>query len=143
VPVDRTVEFQMDAHYGSVLMAYSLAAPDLNNEAVFYGCGFDGVNPISTNISTDQVEVALKQGLTLTSLIPTFTVSEGATVYVGDSLVVSNTDQVDFTFPMTYTVVSQDESNYTTYQVKVENQEVPGFVSTNVITANGDGSNDF
>jgi len=143
VPVDRTVEFQMDAHYGSVLMAYSLAAPTLNSEAVFYEFGFDGVSPISTIISTDQVEIALNQGQSLTSLIRTFTVSDGATVYVGDSLVVSDTDQVDLTFPVTYTVVSQDESNYTVYQVRVQNQEVPAFVTTNVITVNGDGSNDF
>ena len=142
VPVERTLDFAIDEQYGSVLLAYSIAAPALNSEAVFYEFGFQDITQVFTNILEEQVEVILKPGQTLTELIPEFVVSDGGKVYVGDSLV-SDTAKMDFTFPIVFTVVSEDESNFTTYQVSVENREMESFVSSNVITPNGDGSNDF
>lgn len=57
-------------------------------------------------------------------LTPRFTVSEGATVYVNDVEQISGETAVDFSSPVTYTIVSEDgvESNYT---VSITNSGLP------------------
>lgn len=57
-------------------------------------------------------------------LTPRFTVSEGATVYVNDVEQTSGSSSVDFSSPVTYTVVSEDgvESNYT---ISITNSGLP------------------
>lgn len=142
VGVERTLDFVIDEHYGSVLMAYSIAAPALNSEALFYEFGFKEVAAIFTEISEENIEIALRPGQSVAELVPEFVTSDGAKVYVGDSLV-ADTAKLDFTLPIFYTVVSEDESSFTVYQISVENREMEGFESSNVITPNGDGSNDY
>jgi hypothetical protein len=56
-----------------------------------------------------------------TSLVPTFTLSDGAGVYVGDAEQVSGVSAQDFTNPVAYTVAAEDgeEATYTVTVVKL------------------------
>ena len=56
------------------------------------------------------IQVWMEEGTDLSALKPSFTVSEGAQVFVGDVEQVSGTTVNDFTEDVTYTVVNGDDS---------------------------------
>jgi gliding motility-associated-like protein len=66
-------------------------------------------------------------------------------MYIYRSLQESGTSIVDFSEPVSCDILSEDESVLNTYLVTVDQQQVDEeeFSSTNVITANNDGHNDY
>lgn len=145
VSVARTLPFGIDEQHGSVFQAFSLANPPLNNEASIHSFSFKNADTVSSKISEGYVEIVLPYTEELFNLMPEFIISEGAGMFIDRELQVSGDTTMDFTFPIIYTVLSEDESTLNTYEVnaKIQKTNDSGFFSTNVITANNDGSNDY
>lgn len=61
-------------------------------------------------------------GVDRTTLVATFEVSEGASVYINNVPQVSGVTENDFTDGLAYTVISEDKKNNNTYAVIVQNQ---------------------
>lgn len=146
IPTENTLPFRIDAQVGNILQAFSLARPVLSSEAIIKNFDFKNISTVDTDISDGFVEIVVGYEKDITALIPEFSISDGAKMYIEKTLQISGDTALDFTFPIHYSVVSEDESVITTYQVKVNNEQVggdSGFLCSNVITANGDGNNDF
>lgn len=140
-----TLDFKIDAQHGNVFQAFSIANPALRNEAVVTNFYFTGIDSVSTIITDDQINIVLEYDQDLHNLTPEFTVSDGAKMYINRALQLSGTITSDFLEPVSYSVLSEDESVLRTYLVTVSNRQTSDtdFSSTNVITANNDGSNDY
>jgi gliding motility-associated-like protein len=145
VDVDAGLTFKIDAQHGNVFRAFSLANPALNDEAEIKNFFFAGIDSVSTIITDGQVDVVLEYDQELVNLTPEFIISEGAKMFIDRTPQEPGAASLDFNTPLSYSVLSEDESLLQTYQVTVSNRQVtePGFKSSNVITANNDGSNDY
>lgn len=145
VSVEKTLPFALDAQHGNVFQAFSLANPALSQQAEIKSFSLADAYTHSSDIVAGQVSLMVDHDQDLSSLTPEFTLSAGAKLYLARELQLSGTQQRDFSLPITYAVLSEDESVLQTYQVSVS-REVIGdgeFVTSNIITANNDGSNDF
>jgi gliding motility-associated-like protein len=93
----------------------------------------------------EEVDIILEFDQDLQSLSPEFELSEGAKLYLDRTHIPSGETTNDFSEPISYSVLSEDGSQLKTYTVNVSNRQTSdaGFSSTNVITANNDGANDF
>jgi gliding motility-associated-like protein len=147
VAIDTTIGFKIDAQYGNVFQALSLANPVLSNLAEISNFFFTGVDSVATNITEGLIDIVLEYDQDLTSLNHEFTISNGAKMFIDRTLQESGAGPSDFSESIVYSVVSEDESVLNHYEVMVRNRETIGnesdFVSTNVITANNDGNNDY
>ena len=143
--VDTTLTFRIDGQVGNGFQAFSLANPALKQGAEFTNFFFTGVDSVSTVISPGEIDITVEYDVDVTTLVPEFAVSEGATVYIDAARQESGGVTMDFSQPLVYTVLSEDESVSHAYEIKVANRVTTDgdFTSTNVITANNDGSNDF
>lgn len=144
VDVDVNINFAIDGQYGNVFQAFSLANPALKNGADIERFYFTDADTVSTAIATENIDIVVEYDQDLTILTPAFVASEGARVYLERSLQESGMQTLDFSEPIAYTVLSEDESVKNTYRVSVTNQQTAedGFACTNVITPNNDGAND-
>lgn len=145
VEVDTTLTFRIDGQVGNAFQAFSLANPALRQGAEFTNFLFTGVDSVSTVITPGKIDITVEYDVDITTLTPEFTVSEGATVFLGAAPQESGAVAMDFSEPLEYTVLSEDESAANTYQINVANRQTTDgdFTSTNIITANNDGLNDF
>ncbi len=86
---------------------------------------------VSSTISGSRVTLNLSKGYKLVDLVPVFTVSPGATVYVGDAMQTSGHSSVDFTAPVTYVVRAADRSEKSyTVTVTANGDENPSDIGT-------------
>lgn len=110
------VAFVVTSQTGDVTKTYTATITILPNTAsdflTFVLAGANGV--IDTDLNTIAVETPF--GTNLTSLAPTFTVSDQGTVFVGSSEQTSAVTLQDFSNPIVYRVVAGDES-YTDFTV--------------------------
>lgn len=143
--IERTIDFRIDAQHGNAFQAFSIASPPLNTEAAIKNFKFTGIDSVSTKITEQEVDVMVDADLDRHQLTPEFVLSEGAKMFLDRERIPSGEITADFSEPVIYSVLSEDESQLTTYTIKVSNHPVSdsGFSCTNVITANNDGSNDF
>lgn len=143
--VEKNITFKIDAQHGNAFQAFSIANPPLNTQATIKNFKFTSVDSISTKISDTEVDITIDFDQEPYQLTPEFALSEGAKMFLDREQVVSGMFTTDFSGPVIYSVLSEDESNLKYYTIKVSNRQVSdsGFSCTNVITANNDGSNDF
>jgi len=82
--------------------------------------GADGAVVAGTiNQTLGTIDVAAVAGTTVTELIATFTLSDGATAKVGSTAQTSETTKNNFTNPVEYTITAEDGATTKTYTVKV------------------------
>jgi gliding motility-associated-like protein len=143
--IERTIDFKIDAQHGNAFQAFSIANPPLNTEAAIKNFSFTGIDSLSTKITEQGVDVTVEFDQDRHQLTPEFVLSEGAKMFLDRQHIPSGETAADFSEPVLYSVLSEDESQLKTYIVKVSNRPVSdaGFSCTNVITANNDGANDF
>jgi gliding motility-associated-like protein len=143
--IERTINFRIDAQHGNTFQAFSIANPPLSAEAEIKNFRFTGVDSISTKITQQEVEIIVDFEHDLSQLTPEFVLSEGARIFLDREPVFSGETTADFSGPVIYSVLSEDESQLTTYTIRASNHPVSDsrFICTNVITVNNDGSNDF
>ncbi|WP_161622701.1 T9SS type B sorting domain-containing protein [Cesiribacter andamanensis] len=144
VEVDKTLPFGLDEQRGNVFQAYSIASPALRTGAEIKEFSFANAYTAASTISASQVHLAVDYNQDLNALVPEFTLSEGAGLYLGREQLSSGSQPLDFTETLQLEVLSEDEATLRSYEVVVihQAQSDADFTASNVVTANGDGHND-
>lgn len=139
VDISKTIQFNIDGNVGSVFQTLSLANPVLNSSADITTFSFDGIQEKSLSISANTIDVLLPPDTDITNLVANFNASNNATVYIDRVLQSSGISVQDFTNPIVYQVLSEDESILKEYTVNVSVEVI--VVATDVtlnLTSNSD-----
>lgn len=139
VNVFETVNFNIDANLGSAFQSYSIANPALNDEAVITGFSFNGISEKSVQILSNTIDVLLPSGTDITNLVANFITSNGAKVFLNNVKLDSNINNNNFTEPITYQVLSENEAVLKEYTLNVTVEDVvitPDFLATLVSASN-------
>jgi hypothetical protein len=123
--VSKTINFEAELHLGNLFQSYSIAEPGLSNKAEIVSFDFLNINKISSVITSGSVKMGIPQGNPITSLTPVYVLSNGARLYKDRTLQNSGTTSISFSAPVTYEVVSEDESTLVKYTVEVTPTLVP------------------
>ncbi len=117
--VSKTINFVATQHLGNLFQSYSIAEPALSNKAEIVSFDFLNINKISSVISSGSVKLGISQGNPLTNLTPVYVLSNGARLYKNKMLQSSGTTSMNFSAPVTFEVLSEDESALVKYTVEV------------------------
>lgn len=123
--VSETINFVATQNLGDLFQSYSIAEPALNNKAEIISFDFLNINKISSVISSGSVKVGISQGNSLANLTPVYVLSTGARLYKNRILQNSGTTSMSFSAPVTFEVLSEDESTLVKYTVEVTPTLVP------------------
>lgn len=115
-----TTNFQIDGNVGSVFQSFSIANPVLNNVAEITDFSFKNIVEKSKTITADNIELLLPAATNVGNLIAEFSTSFGAKVFVNKREQISGTSVQDYTNPVTFQVISQDESVVKNYTIIVD-----------------------
>lgn len=138
VTIDKTFTFSINSNFGGVFQSESMANPSLAKDADFLNFNLKNINEISSVISTDEILIHLPQNTAIHNLIPEFTVSNNAKVFINQKSQVSGLETKDFTNDVVYQVLSEDESVVKIYTVKVSVSNSSGsFAATLSSSFNG------
>jgi hypothetical protein len=119
VDISKTQNFTIDKNIGGIFQSYSIASPALNVNAVLSSFNFSGITAISESISSNQVAILLPENTSVNSLVANFITSTNSKVFVNGILQESGVSSQDFTNPIPYKVLSEDEASLTEYAVTV------------------------
>lgn len=117
--ISKTVSFAPYQNIGNLFQSFSIAEPALSNKAELLTFDFLNVKSVSSVITPGSVKVTVLEGNTIGNLTPVFTLSKGANLYKNRLVQKTSTTADSFTSPVTYEVLSEDESTVTTYTVNV------------------------
>ena len=100
--------------------AQDVLNPGPNNQAAFLSFTTNG-QTLSTFIhsANRQVRLEVGHGVDITRLVPEFKIPEGFTVKVNGVKQTSGSSAVDFSRPVTYEIVSQNNNDSTSWQAEV------------------------
>ena len=85
----------------------------------------DEIEESNINLDEHTIDLKVYSNINITSLIPSFTVSDGAIVKVDDELQESDVTSNDFTDSVIYNVISEDGTNEQNWVVSVKNNNLP------------------
>lgn len=125
IDIDTTIDFESNQHIGSRFQSYVLAEPALRTEAELVSFGFSGVVADSLNISSNALDFYVPSDVDITSLTPIFTQSDGASAFVNQVEQTSGVGTRDFSSPVMYQIMSENEANLNEYRISVYNSEAP------------------
>lgn len=108
--VVKTKVFAINEHFGNLFQAYSFASPALKTSAQITEFGFSGVVNNDFVIEGSQITVYIDKSQDLSALNAIFTLSPGAHLYLGTVKQVSGTNSLNFSNPIQFQVVSEDQS---------------------------------
>ena len=123
--IGKTISFAPYQNIGNLYQSFSIAEPALSNKAELLTFDFLNVKSVSSVITPGSVKVTILEGNTVGNLTPVFTLSKGANLYKNRLVQKTNTTADSFTGPVTYEVLSEDESTLSTYTVNVTQVPVP------------------
>jgi hypothetical protein len=123
--VSKTINFEAELHLGNLFQSYSIAEPALSNKAEIVSFDFLNINKISSVITSGSVKLVITQGNPITNLTPVYVLCNGARLYKNKTLQSSGTTSMSFSTPVTFEVVSEDESTLVSYTVEVTPTLVP------------------
>ena len=136
--VSKTINFVATQNLGDLFQSYSIAEPALNNKAEIVSFDFLNINKVSSVISSGSVKLGISQGNALTDLTPVYVLSNGARLFKNRTLQSSGTTSMNFSAPVTYEVLSEDESTLVSYTVEVTPTLVPAvFYKKDVVCYEG------
>ena len=136
--VSKTINFVATQNLGDLFQSYSIAELALNNKAEIVSFDFLNINKISSVISSGSVKLGISQGNPLTDLTPVYVLSNGARLYKNRTLQSSGTTSMSFSDPVTFEVLSEDESTLVNYTVEVTPTLVPAvFYKKDVVCYEG------
>jgi hypothetical protein len=115
----QTINFQIDRNVGSVFQSYSIASPALNSKANITDFSFKNTTVLETSIAADIIEITLPSSVNLNNLIADFTTSTGAKVYVDAVFQNSGISSQNYSNPIKFQVLSEDESVLKTYDIVI------------------------
>lgn len=108
--VDKTISFKTNEHYGNRFQAYSFASPALKLGVEMLDVSFTGIVKNNIVIAGSQITVYLNRGQDITALNANFGLSAGASVYIGTVKQISGANPLNFTNPIVFNVLSEDQS---------------------------------
>lgn len=117
--VGKTKRFEINAHYGDLFQAYSIANPTLSNKAEIIDFNFNGVNVNSIRIIENQIYFVVDNSEDISNLNATFILSSGAKLFIGTTMKLSGINSIDFRTPVDFQVLSEDQSVLKQWQVSV------------------------
>jgi hypothetical protein len=136
--VSKTINFVATQHLGDLFQSYSIAEPAMSNKAEIVSFDFLNINKVSSVISSGSVKLGISQGNPLTDLTPVYVLSNGARLYKNRTLQSSGTTSMSFIAPVTFEVLSEDESSLVKYTVEVTPTLVPAvFYKKDVVCYEG------
>ena len=110
ITISRTVDFESNQHIGSRFQSFSIAEPALRSVAELTSFGFNGQVADSLSISDDNISFFFVEDIDETQLTPNFTKSDGARVFIRQVEQTSGVGVRDFSSPVVYQIMSEDES---------------------------------
>ena len=97
---------------GDLLQIYTAGLPSAENDILTFSFPEQTANAV-INSTNHTVNVEVANGTNLTNLIASFTLSEGATAYIGETLQQSGVTQNDFTNSVIYTIHAENAETQT------------------------------
>jgi hypothetical protein len=117
--VTKTKVFENNKHYGDLFQSYSFASPSLKTDAEIVDFSFKDLTTAKT-ISGSQITLYLSKGTNVSALNAVFELSPGARLFIGTANKISGTNAIDFSNPVQFQVLSEDQSTIKQYTVTVK-----------------------
>jgi len=117
--VAKTINFEANQNIGNLFQSYSIAEPALNNKAEILSFDFLNIKSLSSSITSGSVKINISPTYPLDKLTPVFTLSKGANLYKNKVVQSTGTTADNFTTPLVYEVLSEDQSTLATYTINV------------------------
>ena len=140
VDIDKTKNFEISAHYGNLLQAFSFASPALSNEAEIISLEFQDVAISNRTSNAPNMTFYVDNGQNLETLNAVFELSTGAQLFNGGIAVESGSNALDFSSPIKFQVISEDESKLEEWTISVSYNTAIGnltFYKKNAVCYNG------
>tara|TARA_R110002049_G_scaffold3549_2_gene26511 strand:+ start:10839 stop:14066 length:3228 start_codon:yes stop_codon:yes gene_type:complete len=143
VDIAKTASFRSDVNSGSLFQSYSLANPALNMQAILNDFNFKGITPNSKTQTGTTFNFVLPVGTAVSNLIPEFTNSPKASVFINQIKQTSGVSNVNFLNSKTYAVVSEDQANLKDYIINVNVAVNPSATNTIISSASNTKTNEI
>ncbi|MFD1606056.1 hypothetical protein ACFSJW_19145 [Flavobacterium artemisiae] len=117
--VDKTKVFENNKHYGDLFQSYSFASPALRSTAEITDFSFKDLKTAKT-INGSQITLYAAKGTNVAALNALFELSPGAGLFIGTTSKVSGSNSIDFTNPVQFQVLSEDQSVVKQWTVTVK-----------------------
>ena len=117
--VAKSINFNASQHTGNLFQSYSIAEPALSDKAEMLTFDFLNIKTLSNSISPGNVKINIPKSAILNNLTPVFTLSKGANLFKDRIIQPTRSSAADFTAPVIYEVLSEDESKINTYSINV------------------------
>jgi uncharacterized RmlC-like cupin family protein len=119
VDIDKKVEFIIDGNLGGIFQSYSIANPELSENAIFSAFNFLGITAVTKEILENAIHLVLPENTDVNSLVPVFSSSVNSKVFVDTVLQISGSSAQNFTNAIIYKVLSENEAILKSYEVTV------------------------
>ena len=123
--ISKQISFVPLQNIGNLFQSFSIAEPTLSNKAELLTFNFLNVKSASSVVTAGSAKVTIYEGNDLSNLTPVFTLSKGANLFKNRLAQKTGTTSDNFKGPVTYEVLSEDESTLSTYTVNVTQIPVP------------------
>jgi hypothetical protein len=117
--VTKPINFVANQHIGNLFQSYSIAEPALNNKAEIVSFDFLNIKTLSSVITPNSVTLKISESYPLDNLKPVFVLSKGASLLRNRVGITSAAVATSFLTPLSYEVLSEDESTLSSYTVSV------------------------
>jgi hypothetical protein len=117
--VTKPISFNANQHIGNLFQSYSIAEPALNNKAEIVSFDFLNIKTLSSIITPSSVTLKISESFPLDNLKPVFVLSKGASLLRNRVGITSGAIATSFLTPLSYEVLSEDESTLSSYTVSV------------------------
>jgi len=121
--VEKTKSFEINEHYGNLFQAYSFASPALSNAAEILAFSFNGVDFNNKIISGNEIIFDIDKSIGITDLNVVFELSSGANLFIGTVNQVSGNNAIDFSSPVQFQVLSEDQTVLNQWKITVNLSE--------------------
>ena len=118
--IGLTLEFLVNQHIGTLFQSVSIASPPLSNQAEIVDFSFAGAPLNNLEIDGNNYTLYISSLVSKEFLVPVFTLSDGAEMFIDQQLQISTQERIDFTDPVVFQVRSEDHSTLNTYTLAVE-----------------------
>ncbi|OXA75333.1 hypothetical protein SAMN05444397_12011 [Flavobacterium aquidurense] len=118
--VATTKAFENNKHYGNLFQSYSFASPSLRNNAEILDFGFKNLAVKTKTIAGSQITIFLDKGINVSALNALFELSPGAKLFVGTVQQTAGSNTIDFSTPIQFQVLSEDQSVLKQWTVTVK-----------------------
>ena len=123
--VFSTAKFASNANFGNLSLPYVFSNNPLQKDAALLDVNFVGVTRNDISIIGNKITVYLNAGQSVTALNTVFTSSPGSSVYIGNVQKFSGANLLDYSTPITFKVIAEDQSTVRDWIVAVQMPTYP------------------